>query len=482
MESKKSLIFILLTIIILIVSKYYVKFLLLGLSFTSMLLSYQKKNIILFCSGMMGIFVVSIMENNSKKIESYQNQNQRQNNISSDLPKRKECTDEQKQVTRVLKSDFIEMKNMFTKIFLFSENEAENLIKNECLSSIFDCILASKHYLNRNDYDLNNWKASDKMIKVSLMYPIFNFDIDTIFSLISEEISSIDSNFTELIIEKFGIDSVQKRSLDYYLSNKVFSNKHFKLVETLNIAESNDKEAIINISNSTVYFNKKLKDIASLMILLESPNKDTTWVSDEDLNSLYMVDDIDGDKWVFDTLSEININNEVFNNNEIFKRYSVKNKIIETLKNMEEKRDKELQDQLIDFSSPINTKFDEIQLNFEKSAEAIDNNKKNEEYKTFTVDNSDESKEISELKNIKTIHENAMDTYFNITTEVGSLIKSLSESNSESNSTGMKAYFDKYLAFVKEFLKIIVKENRIFYVGIFLILLSIIFNFVEISR
>ena len=55
------------------------------------------------------------------------------------------------------------------------------------------------------------------------------------------------------------------------------------------------------------------------MILLESPNKDTTWVSDEDLNSLYMVDDIDGDKWVFDTLSEININNEVFNNNEIFR-------------------------------------------------------------------------------------------------------------------------------------------------------------------
>ena len=46
----------------------------------------------------------------------------------------------------------------------------------------------------------------------------------------------------------------------------------------------------------------------------------------------------------------------------------------------------------------------------------------------------------------------------------------------------MKGYIDKYLMFFKGFVDILVKDQRAFFVGIVLVALSIITNFIEVSR
>ena len=100
-----------------------------------------------------------------------------------------------------------------------------------------------------------------------------------------------------------------------------------------------------------------------------------------------------------------------------------------------------------------------------------------EEYQKVIIENSDFEKkdEIVELQNYDTLRDKSLIAYYNIIDETKLLIEKLKQNDDSS-------ILNRYLAFFMGFINILVKEQRLFFVGILLVILSVIFNFIEISR
>ena len=115
---------------------------------------------------------------------------------------------------------------------VLNQKEQEESLK-EIVANIFDAMISSDRYKKLDDSEqvIKNWHIRDGIMdKIRDIYHIYNFSIQNANIIINKnklDFSKIaDGNF---ITSEYGIDSLQKLSLDYFLQTKKFVDKQFKI-------------------------------------------------------------------------------------------------------------------------------------------------------------------------------------------------------------------------------------------------------------
>ena len=133
---------------------------------------------------------------------------------------------------------------MFNVFLVLNQKEQEESLK-EIVTNIFDAMISSDRYKKLDDSEqvIKNWHIRDGIMdKIRDIYHIYNFSIQNANIIINKnklDFSKIaDGNF---ITSEYGIDSLQKLSLDYFLQTKKFVDKQFKIFKFLDILKADDK-------------------------------------------------------------------------------------------------------------------------------------------------------------------------------------------------------------------------------------------------
>ena len=495
-DKKKLSFFIIALIAVIMLSRYYLQIFTLGLSLVFLWYSAKKKNAFLLTLGLLGLFIATLVHQRLHgSREGFQDANTSvaESKIvsthKSKVPK-KDCNDESKSVTRITVAELTKLEYMFNVFFGISSKKSRRIFKNNCIENIFDAMISSDKYkkLDESEQIASNWHIRDGIMdKIRDLYHIYNFSIQNLNIIIIKNILDFskiaDGKF---IISEYGIDSIHKLSLDYFLQNKKFVDKQFKILEFLDII-SNDKKGkkiekkIRGLKPAELYYNQRIKELCSLMVCFEKYNI----ITSNDLKTGYPSGDLNGDKWVIQTLEQVKLDDFNINTDSLFKKYNIKNLIIEKLKKNEEEKTEEIKSKLVDFSKPGSLLFEQLdnQDSFEINRGL--QNSEIKEYEKFIVNNStDESTEtkkaFTELADVNKIRDNTVGTLNSIVDDTRKLITDVGEYKPSDKT--MKGYFEKYIKLFTGFVDILVREQRAFFVGIILIVLSIITNFIEVTR
>ena len=435
----------------------------------------------------------------------------------------KKCEVDETSKTKITKSELVNIEYLFNVFFRIKGVEVREIIKENCFENIFDVINSSYNYQNLNDteQEVNNWRIKNGLMnKISDLYHIYNFSIENVNMIINK----FDKDFNDVVnsnfvISEYGIDSIQKLSVDYFIGSKKFSEKQFKILEFLNILMKEKKKNNKKYKNNPelekdlelqksqklkrliskikqlepleLYYKQEIKDLCSMMVCFEHYGI----IKTNDLMTPFPDDDLSGDNWVVQTLEQVKLDDFGIVNEPIFRKYNLIDKITEKLVSIEKTREEEVKSKLIDFSKPGSLLFEQLNNtdSFEVNREI--QNREIDEYQKLIVNKtskeSEESKKaLNELNDIETIRSKTLGTFNNIVDDIRKLMAEVGEyenfntgkNNKNDASSTLKHYFEKYIMFFKGFINILVKEQRAFFVGIILIVLSVITNFIEVSK
>ena len=506
-DKKKIPFFIIVIVAVLLLSRYYLQIFTLGLSLVFLGYSAKKKNSFLLTLGLLGLFIAALIHKNARdKKEDFQNvitskaaENKELTTIKNkdEIPVKKCNIDDETSKTIITKSELVNIEYLFNVFFRIKGIKVREIIKENCFENIFDVINSSYNYQNLNDteQEVDNWRIKNGLMdKISDLYHIYNFSIENVNMIINKFKKDfndvVNSNF---IISEYGIDSIQKLSVDYFIGTKKFSEKQLKLLEFLEIIDTDNKHynKLKNLKPLELYYSQKVKDFGSLMICFEHYGI----IKTNDLMTPFPDDDLSGDNWVVQTLEQIKLDDFKIVNEPIFRKYNLVDKITQKLDSIEKTREEEVKSKLIDFSKPGSLLFEQLNNtdSFEINREI--QNREIDEYQKFIVNKtskeSEESKKaLSELNDIETIRSKTLGTLNNIVDDTRKLMAEVGKyetfksgkKNKKDTSSTLKHYFEKYIMFFKGFINILVKEQRAFFVGIILIVLSVITNFIEVSK
>lgn len=495
-DKKKIPFFIIVIIAVILLSRYYLQVFTLGLSLVFLFYSAKKKNTFLLTLGLLGIFIATLIHKNIReKKEGFQGLEEKQTKAADSkviktekgIVPNKKCSAEDKTVTRISVDELSNMEYLMNVFFNISPEETRKIVKENCIENVFDAIISSSKYkeLNKTEQKVNNWKIRGGIMdKVADLYHIYNFDVKTLNTIINKNKSDfseiVDSN---LVLSEFGTDSLQKLSLDYFLQTKKFTPKHFKIIEYLDILNDEYKYKFSSQRPRGLYYDQKIKDYGSLMVSFEHFGI----LRANDLKVPFPDGDFNGDKWVVQTLQQVKLDDYNINNEPIFKKYNIVKKINEKLASVKKEKEEETQSKLIDFSKPGSLLFEQLNNEDQYTVNRGIQNREIDEYQKFIVNNvseeSEESKKaFKELADVNIIRDKTLGTINNIVDDTKNLLNEVGDYKIKNKKYWMKGYIDKYLMFFKGFVDILVKDQRAFFVGIVLVALSIITNFIEVSR
>jgi hypothetical protein len=280
------------------------------------------------------------------------------------------------------------------------------------------------------------------------------------------ELCDIENHVNKLINDsQFGYEY---NGYMVYLNKLSIHNKYFRLMELLGL----DKK--LNNQNTNIPFKERLynyvdknkkvsKDLNSISVLFDYYKiLDDIRINNEE-------DDYD---WDYSLLRNIDLNMNYWNDNPFFKEYDIKNLIIDKINELT-KEDKNI------FKHELNNKYkvdnkEVSKLNIEESKLNKEESKiiKKEENK---LEHSGEFLEKLNLENIKT----------NFTKVFIEIIDEMSELYNERCARDCKDednFFNTFNYYFNNVIKIIVKEGRMFYIGIFIIFLSLMLYFIETTK
>ena len=491
-DKKKIPFFIIVIIAVILLSRYYLQVFTIGLSLVFLGYSAKKKNTFLLTLGLLGLFIATLIHKNIReKKEGFQAKKKTKaaeskviSTLKGEVPTKK-CSTEDRVVTRISVEELTNMEYLLNTFFKIPSVKAREIIKKECIENVFDAIVSSHKYKqqDKSKQIVGNWQIRDGIMdKISDLYHIYNFDVKTLNTIINKNKSDfagiVDSN---IILSEFGTDSLEKLSLDYFLHSKKFTPKHFKILEYLDILNSDYKTKFTLQRPRGLYYDQKMKDYGSLMVSLEHFG----YLRTNDLKTPFPDGDLNGDKWVVQTLEQIKLDDFNINNQPIFKKYQITNKISKKLDSLKKEKEEEVQNSLIDFSKSGSLLFEQINNEDQYSLNRGIQNREVDEYQKFIVNNTSNESEISkrafkDLADVNIIRDKTISTINDIVDDTKNLMNEVGDYKNSKN--GVKEYIDKYLMFFKGFMNILVKDQRAFFVGIILVTLSIITNFIEVSR
>jgi len=299
-----------------------------------------------------------------------------------------------------------------------------------------------------------------KLYAFAELIMVYTFSKDKVVELINVhkiyKLCDLDKNNKILINNgKYGYEY---NGLLVYLNVMKINNKYYRLLELLKLdsllnnknKEIPLKERLYNYTDS----NKKIsKDLNSLLVLFDYYKiLDDTRINNEE-------DDFELD---YSILRNINLNENFWDYNPFFKMYNVKDKIVNKINEITEE-DKNI------FEHKLNDKY-------VKSTASVGDKK---EYKVFEKKEDKQSNNFLETLNLNMMKNRFVEVFIEIINDFLQLYSY--RCTIDCKNSGNK-FYDNILYYFNNIVLILVKDGRMFYVGMFVIFLSFVLYFIEVSK
>lgn len=399
-----------------------------------------------------------------------------------------------------------------------NKKSIDHIINVYKIKSIFDL---SKTVLNRDKNPIynnflekitcrNNGKVNyllcdninyKKMYAFCELLYVYTFDLDKIVELINKfKIMAV----CELSANRYVLDSIknktsygfEKLGLQYYLNEKSFTDKYYDILKLLKLDEflyNDPNEAHLSLREKLYNYHNRnkevVKDLNSIMVLFDYFNifdKYILNIEDDDFN------------WNLGILKNVDLNLPCWEIVSYFIDYDVKERIIEAINRITSVDDEFLtrgDNPINPFANLDNRTFDERleqkinqYSNLEEYQEETnlfsqDLNTFSKRFKEIKQKQVQENNEISEKLNTKInlqfIRENFSQKMNDITSDIIQLYSK--KCNLECNDNE-NIFYAKFMYYLSEVFTILTKDDRMLFVGILFIIMSIIFNFILSSK
>ena len=479
---------------------------------TTFFYNINKMKAIYIALGLLGIWCVSIyLKRKRNNREGFQNElnasKKKSGDVSNNLSgvsKKKVDIAKYKTLTKpITLRDLTELNYTFWTLLGYSEEKTRSIILKYDISSIymlaetisnFTHLTYTNQKKNEAENDLTSWTKYRKMKAFSELIYLFNFDIDDICATLinREKIYSLEDLYNKQATF-FGLDSLQYLSIDYYKGKKVFSDKHYEVLKSLGLLEKVNKNITVektpagtikNFKVSQRYSKpeQKTKDIISILIWFEY----LEYITKEDLKTRLSKKNENDHIWVEKTFKNINLLDQIFITDSLFSKYSISEKITDFLDKLEEQSREEKQRNVIDFSDSLHQgeKRDKFDIGKEIQHDTIID----KHYKLIEAANLSANEKVKaknkvklEFANVDTFKRKFGKVFIDIVDDVLKINQEYYDSNAIKGKTGFEKYLAMYLFYFKGIFDILTKEQRMLYVGVYLMVLAVIMNFIEIS-
>jgi len=335
-----------------------------------------------------------------------------------------------------------------------------NKLNNKKFNNLLEKItcIDSNGDINYLDTDNINYK---KLYAFSELIMIYAISIDKVIELINVHdiyrLCDLDKN-NKILIEN-GKYGYEYNGLLFYLNINSINHKYYKLLELLELDTLLDNQnKSIKLSDRLFNYsddNKHIsKDLNSLLVLFDYYKiLDETRLDNEE-------DDFELD---YSLLRNIDLNKKYWEFNPYFKQYKIKEKIINKINAMT-KEDKNI------FKHELNDKFKPT------TSSVIDK----QEYKVLKKDNDiKKSKEFLEELNLKNMKNRFVEVFIDIINDFSTLYSKRCSIDCDSTKN---LYYDRFMFYFNNIIQILIKDGRMFYVGIFIIFFSFVLYFIEVSK
>ena len=374
-------------------------------------------------------------------------------------------------------------------------NKEENPIYNNFLEKI-TCLDGPNNTINYLGCDNINYK---KLFGFSEMVYVYCLSIEKIVELINEEniYRLCDLAEKRYILQNYDNQTsfgFELLGLEYYLNEKYINDKYYKIIEML------DLDLLLNNKNRAISLKEKLynyrdknlrvvKDLNSIIILFDYYNV---------FDKLRINNDDNEYNWNLGIFRQIDLNKSYWDAISYFSDYKVKERIIKTINfltkdseninhELDEKYTQQNQNNTtmepfsnIEHFQDSNNSI--TQKDFDKKQKQA-NEFKLKEYKIVNKLNDDANKieqvNVLDMLSLDYIFRNFNQKFTLIILDLVDLMQR--RCNVDCNDYE-RPIFGKYIFYSKEILKILTKEERMFYVGLLLIFLAVLINFINMSK
>ena len=482
MDNKvKSCVLFLFLLFLILTTKNNVAFVtLITLSLTTIFYNLNKGVSIYLVLGFTGIYLATLVRQSRETFQDV-------TSAATYTPTLK-CTgeEEEEQTIELTLKNFKELGFVFNALFQMGETEMRKILKKYCIEDLFGLKNYIEYYRNQADseIDTTNWAYSEKAQTLSKLVPIYTLTPEDMVTLINRE----KITYTQLEKDKvlrsriFGIDSLTNLAMEYYFNDKKLTKKHYKIITALgldNLLPEAIKENLTTLLITRRYYDYNIKDVVGIAILFEHLG----YINGEDISADWSSDDVNGDEWVKIKLIQIDLADNLFLNNELFKQHSVKRKIEKFLSKIEQEEKDRIARETIDFSKPFSEQQQEKQL-FEARNKIKDD--KISEYHSEIVEKMDADRDdiVSDVtinfNNVDTLIKKSNSTLTGVFDEIQVLYTNVSNTNYAPGSR-VNNMLTKYLVFVKELMNILTRDQRMLFVGLFLMIIAVIFSMIEVN-
>ena len=354
-------------------------------------------------------------------------------------------------------------------------NINENPLYNNFLEKITCITPDGVNYIDCDNINYTKIYAFSELIKV------FTLSIEKVVELINKhklyKLCDLSGKRDILLdIDNQTSFGYEYDGLLYYLNEKSFSEKYFKILELLELDQYlNNKNKAISLRERLYNYrdkNKKVtKDLNSILVLFNYY---------EVFDPLRMNYDEDDYNWDYSILKSVDLNRSYWDTIDYFVDYDVKQKIIDKINKLTETEEDIFQHKL----NPI---FDD---NEKKVLSVMDKENKEtksdlylKEYKLLQDLNtkSNEKENVNLLKelNLESIKNNFGNIFVDIIKDLSTLY---SRRCALDCSNKPNTYINSIAFYFNEIIIILTKKGRMFYVGLFVIFISFMLYFIEISN
>ena len=319
---------------------------------------------------------------------------------------------------------------------------------------------------NVNYLDCSN-KNYEKLKIFSELIRVYTFSIEFVLKLINEykvrRLCDVENHLKVLINNgKYGYEY---NGYMVYVNKFSVNNKYYKLLELLGLDKKLKnqntniplKERLYNYEDENT---KVSKELNSLVVMFDYYKI---------LDEVRLFNEEDDYEWDYSVLRNIDLNKNYWDIS-FFKDYKIKDLIINKINELT-KDDKNI------FKNDLNEKYKKLS-NDEKLKQQSDNSK--DEYKIIE-DKYDkkESQEFLEKLNLKNIKENFTKVFLEIIDEIHHLYDDRCKNDCKNDDN---TFLNTCMYYSSNILKICIKNGRMFYVGLFIIFISLMLYFVDASK
>ena len=377
---------------------------------------------------------------------------------------------DQREINFVLKGlldnyDEINIDELLTQTNIKNIYEIEDKLLNQkqTYNNLFEKIIckqkdgSSIDYINcMKNQNYKNLAAFSELIKVYTFSPklvlhlINNEKIYSLCALVDKkaEIFKRIRENTSLIYD------YEVKGLNVYLNRKTINDKYFRILEILELDKELDNNDIESPLKDRLYhynnFNKQLVNhLNSIAICFDY------YKIFDNIRLEYTEDDFISD---YSLLRSIDLNKNYWEKNDYFKQYKIKEKIINKINSL--------------------TKDDKNIFRHEKKETPKPKKEKRDNYKLINKKKDIQSDNLLEKLNLENIKENFVGSMTGIIDDFIILYNNRCKSNCGDTNNPATIF----LYYFNGIIELILKEKRMFYVGIFILIISFVLYFIEITK